>query len=131
AEPQSVVSVMPEIVLALLGELRSLTGIHWHPAATLDVELRPAMIAGDQARAASFRERTSNSESGRYPNRAGHANDERVEVGAITPLCFAGEYRITATPACAALVIGHHPGDPVVDRPSFLGILGQPASDLQ
>lgn len=60
-------------------------------------------------------------------NRAGmptehHADDQGMEVGAVASPGVAGEQGVATTPSRASLVISHHRRDPIVDRPSLLGV---------
>lgn len=70
AELQPVLIVMAEEVCVLGRILRRLAGVHGHPAPVLDIELGPAMVTGDLARAAIRRQRQPDGEPGRDADRA-------------------------------------------------------------
>src|SRR5262249_10492489 len=68
-----------------LGMLGRLAAVDGEPASPLDIELGPAVVAGDLPFAATLRQRQADGEAGGDALRAGHGDDEGVEVGAVAP----------------------------------------------
>jgi hypothetical protein len=114
-EEDAVDVVGAEEIVALGGIFPRFGGVNGNPAKAIEVELCPAVIAGDVAFGLRFGERETNFKARGNPGSAHHADEERVEIGAIAALGSAGPDGVAAAPAFAGLVVAHGGDDVIVD----------------
>ena len=121
-EQDSVLVVGTKEILAPFRILERLGGVHRQPAVSLDVQLCPAVIAVDLPLAPVGRHRKAHLEAGRDSQRPRVADDEGVEVGAITALRVAGPVDVAPPPAVPAFVVLQVLDGIVVDCPDLLDV---------
>src|SRR3954447_3561729 len=105
AELHAIVIPMTKKELTLLRVLPCFGDVDGNPSVIAGVEIGPAVVAGDFARVFICGYRKADLEARRNLLRAGHRNEERVEIGAVAPFCVACVESVSVSPACAALVI--------------------------
>src|SRR5262249_4297930 len=104
-----------EEVVGFFLRLPRLRNVYWHPSNIACEELCPAVIAEDFALVLAFGEWKANVEARGDIVGAHHADEGRVEIGAVTVLRVARPDRVTPSPACAGLVVAHG-GEEIVVR---------------
>src|SRR5712692_325552 len=93
--------VRPEEVIALGRILPSFRGVRGHPAETIQIELGPAVVAGNVSFGLVLRQRKADLEPGWNTGGAHHPDEQRVEIGAVAALGRAGPNGVAAAPALA------------------------------
>src|SRR5208282_3980276 len=107
-------------IVPLLGMLPSFGDIDRNPAFAVDIEIGPAMIAGDLGGMLVGGKRKSNFEAGRNALRAGHGDEQGMKVGAVAFLGVARIENIAVSPAGSGFVVAHGSEDVVVDGAGFV-----------
>ena len=123
-EENAVGIVSTEEIIAPGGIFRGFGSIDGNPAGSVEVELGPAVVAGDITFGFGFGERETDFEARGDARSAHHANEERVEIGAIAALGSAGPNCVAAAPTFAGLVVMHGGNDVVINVARFGKIRG-------
>src|SRR5260370_13133811 len=106
------VSLFPRI-------LPSRRSYHRDPAVSIDIKLRPAVISGYRSSVLIRGKRKANLEARRNSRRSHHADEQRMEIRAISALGGARPDRIAVSPAGSGFVVAHGGDHVVVDCARF------------
>src|SRR5260370_36277076 len=109
----------PEEVILLLRMLPGLRSIDGDPAVSIDIKLRPAVISGYRSSVLIRGKRKANLEARRNSRRSHHADEQRMEIGAIPALGGARPDRIAGSPAGSGPSAAHGGDHVVVDSGRF------------
>src|ERR1700719_4742319 len=112
-------SCAPKKIILFLRMLPGLRGIHRDPPVRLDIKLRPAVISRYGSSVLIRGQWKANLEARRNSRRPHHADEQRMEIGAVAPLGPARPDRIAVPPARSRFVVAHGGDHVIVDGARF------------
>src|SRR5713226_5021756 len=109
-------------IFALRRVFSRFRSIHWNPADTLKIKLRPAMVALDFALATFRRKRETDRETRRDTEGSTVTNEDRVKISAVASTRVTSVIDVAAPPAGTGLVILNGGDDVIINSPCFLQV---------
>src|SRR5260370_24282588 len=119
-EENAVGVVRTEEEVALGRILPGLGSVHWDPANPGEIKFRPAMVARDVAFRLALGQGETDFKSRGNARRTHHADEQRMEIGAVAPLGSASPDGVPAAPPLTGFVITHGGENIVVNMTSLL-----------
>jgi hypothetical protein len=130
-EGDTVLVQSAEELVLLLWEFACLRSVDGAPASIGQIELAPAVVAGDDAVGFVLRKRQPHDEASRDAQCAGLRDKKRVKIGAISLSQVTGIQRIASPPARAGLIIMNSRNDIIIENPGLVErVLKMPGDPL-